>query len=513
MTGLADQLSPDDELRPWREWLSRHFPHYTTAPFADRHIRFWEWVTGLQTGNRPRPRVEVWPRGGAKSTTIELGCAYLGAAPAPRRHYVLYVSETQAQANKHVQAIAAMLERVGVRRALNEYGASKGWRHEEIRTANGFNCTAFGLDAGMRGVKLDEYRPDVIVFDDVDGRHDTPATTQKKIDVITETVLPAGSVDCAVIVIQNKIHADSIVSQLCDGKADFLHDREPAVVEPAVVDLEYEQVPQDDGTRRFVITYGTATWAGQDLATCEQQLNDWGESAFLREAQHEVDINENGAFKPWWWRYWQPRGANLPPVTVRMPDGSTQYQPAVELPEWWTQSAQSWDMTFKKTVSGSFVVGLVAGTNGPNGYLLDCFRERVDFVGSVDAVLGMTYKWPTVAAKLIEDKANGPAVVSELSDRVSGLVEWPVEGSKEARAFAATARVRSGNWYLPHPQLEGAGWVPAFIRELAVFPAAGEPNDQVDAFSQVDNYLLGMAVPIVVPASMEQRNTWDLGGE
>jgi hypothetical protein len=26
------------------------------------------------------------------------------------------------------------------------------------------------------------------------------------------------------------------------------------------------------------------TWAGQDLATIEQQLNDWGRRAFLREA-------------------------------------------------------------------------------------------------------------------------------------------------------------------------------------------------------------------------------------
>ena len=279
---------------PWRDWLSRHFAAYTTAPFADRHIRFWAWVSTLTPGDRPRPRVEAWPRGGAKSTTVELGCAYLGSQPVPARHYVLYVSETQEQANKHVQAIAAMLEAAGVGRAVNQYGASKGWSRTQVRTTTGFNVSAFGLDAGMRGIKLDQYRPDVIVFDDIDGRHDTAETTRKKIETITTTVLPAESADCAIIVVQNKIAADSIVSQLCDDRADFLHDRLPATVEPAVVDLEYERVITDDGRAHYRITAGTATWEGQDLATCERQINAWGLGAFLREAQHEVDEVEGG---------------------------------------------------------------------------------------------------------------------------------------------------------------------------------------------------------------------------
>lgn len=282
---------------PWREWLSRHFGAYTSAPFASRHLRYWEWVTALEPNVRPRPRVEVWPRGGAKSSTVELSMAYLGSAPEPRRHYVLYVSETQAQANKHVQAIATMLERVGIKRALNEYGTAKGWRHTEIRTANGFNVTAFGLDSGMRGVRLDQYRPDVIAFDDIDSRHDSAATTQKKIDVITTTVLPAGSSDCAVIVVQNKIAHDSIVSQLCDGRADFLHDRIPATIDPAIRDFAFAQVAQDDGTFRYAITGGEATWEGQGLDICAQQINEWGLSAFRREAQHEVDEFEGGLWE------------------------------------------------------------------------------------------------------------------------------------------------------------------------------------------------------------------------
>lgn len=238
--------------------------------------------------------MEVWSRGGGKSSTIELGCARLGSAPTPRRHYVLYVSKTQPQADKHVQAIGVMLNTAGVSRGLNEYGSSKGWRHSELQTNTGFNVTAFGLDAGARGVKIDQFRPDVIIFDDIDDRMDSIDTINKKIEVITTTILPSGSNDCAIIFVQNKIARDSIVSQLCDGRADFLHDRLPATVEPAIERLAYERLIQEDGTPRYVITGGTATWEGQNIATCEQQINAWGLGAFLREAQHEVDEVEGG---------------------------------------------------------------------------------------------------------------------------------------------------------------------------------------------------------------------------
>lgn len=282
----------------WRDWLAHHFAAYTTADFAPRHERFWQWVTDITNDptRRPAPRIEVWPRGGSKSTTVELGCAYLGAQPHPARHFVLYVSETQAQANTHVQAIAQMLEVAGVGRAVNQYGASKGWTQTRVRTSTGFNVSAFGLDAGMRGIKLDQYRPDVIVFDDIDGRHDTADTTRKKIETITTSILPAESPDCAIIVVQNKIAQDSIVSQLCDDRADFLHDRLPATVEPAVHDLAYERVIED-GRPRYRITGGTATWDGQDIPTCERQINAWGLGAFLREAQHEVENVEGGLWK------------------------------------------------------------------------------------------------------------------------------------------------------------------------------------------------------------------------
>lgn len=291
----------------WRDWLAKYFPRATEYPFAERHIRLWGWFEALTPGVRPRPRGEYWPRGGAKSSTAELATVRLGARMVeysgevrPARRFVLYVSGTQDQANQHVETIRQKFEDIGVERNVGKYGHSKGWKVDLLRTTTGFNVLALGLDAAARGVKLDDFRPDLIILDDVDSRHDTPETVDKKIKTITESILPSGSSDCAILFIQNLIHSNSIASQLENGTADFLLGREQVEAEPAVFGLKYEVQEQPDGSRCIKITEGKASWEGQNLETCEQQLNDWGRAAFEREAQHNTDESDDGLWQRKW---------------------------------------------------------------------------------------------------------------------------------------------------------------------------------------------------------------------
>jgi hypothetical protein len=226
---------------------------------------------------------------------VELACTRLSTNL--QRRFVLYLSGTQPQADKHVQNIGAMLERIGTERAVNAYGASRGWQHSELRTAKGFNVIALGLDvAAVRGIKVDEYRPDLIILDDFDSRLDSELTRRKKVEAITTSILPAGSADCAVIAVQNLIDVDSLMSTLVDGRADWLQEREVSTIEPAVRGLQVEHVITADGAR-YAIAAGEPTWAGQGLAVCEQQINTWGLRAFLREAQHAVEQVEGGLWE------------------------------------------------------------------------------------------------------------------------------------------------------------------------------------------------------------------------
>jgi predicted phage terminase large subunit-like protein len=211
---------------------------------------------------------------------------------------------------------------------------------------------------------------------------------------------------------------------------------------------------------------------------------------------------DGGMLKPHWWRYWQPRGANMPPVLVKLPDGSIERRNAVELPRGFDQQIQSWDMAFKDTKNADFVVGQVLAAHGANRYVLDQVRERLDFPGTLLAVRRLSAQWPEAHLKLVEDKANGPAVIQSLRHQIGGLVEVSPEGGKIWRAAAASPMLESGNWYLPHPLLKP--WVEGFIAECASFPA-GANDDQVDAWTQGAKRLLQSRPRLVQPSFIVPR--------
>jgi predicted phage terminase large subunit-like protein len=194
-----------------------------------------------------------------------------------------------------------------------------------------------------------------------------------------------------------------------------------------------------------------------------------------------------GMLKTLWWRYWQPRGANLPLVPVKLPDGSVEQRQAVDLPVRFDHQIQTWDMSFKGSNTADYVVGQVHAAHGADRYLLDQVRDRLDLPGTLLAVRRLSAHWPNAIFKLVEDKANGPAVIQSLRHEIAGFVEVNPEGGKVSRAAAASPQLESGNWYLPHPML--APWVDQFIGECAAFPT-GSHDDQVDAWSQGAKRLL-----------------------
>ena len=144
-------------------------------------------------------------------------------------------------------------------------------------------------------------------------------------------------------------------------------------------------------------------------------------------------------------------------------------------------------MTFKDTAGTDMVVGQVWMRRGANAYLLDQVRDRMDFVRTLREFRVLAARWPQALAKLVEDKANGPAVIAMLNSRVAGIIPDEPHGSKEARASAVSPLIEARNVWLPAPEL--APWVGDFVEECAAFPT-GAHDDQVDAMSQALNRLV-----------------------
>lgn len=145
----------------------------------------------------------------------------------------------------------------------------------------------------------------------------------------------------------------------------------------------------------------------------------------------------------------------------------------------------SWDCTFKDGVDCDYVVGQVWGVQGSNRYLLDQVREKLGFIGTQQAIRKLA-NWHKPDKILIEDKANGTALIETLKSEITGIIPISPKESKFVRAQAVTPLLEAGNVYIPNPGR--FSWVDDFIEECANFPN-GRNDDQVDAMTQVLNYL------------------------
>jgi predicted phage terminase large subunit-like protein len=206
-----------------------------------------------------------------------------------------------------------------------------------------------------------------------------------------------------------------------------------------------------------------------------------GSYAAAGQLQQRPAPSGGGIFKRHWFRYFQPRGMSLPPVIVRLPDGTQTSIPAIEVPRRVDETIQSWDCAFKDLETSDYVVGQVWGRLGSLFFLGHQVRARMDFPATMNAVRDVSASWPAALAKLIEDKANGSAVIQMLSREIPGILPVNPSGGKIARAAAVSPLIEAGNVYLPHPLY--APWVNDFIEECAAFPN-GAHDDQVDAMTQ-----------------------------
>lgn len=143
------------------------------------------------------------------------------------------------------------------------------------------------------------------------------------------------------------------------------------------------------------------------------------------------------------------------------------------------------DCTFKDLESSDFVAIQAWGRKGANEYLLKRVKERLSFSATVMAVRAMHALYPQAIAILIEDKANGTAVIETLSGEIPGVLAIQPDGGKVPRAYAMQPTQEAGNVYLPDPSVDAD--IETFLTEASSFPASAN-DDEVDAMTQYINW-------------------------
>ena len=221
--------------------------------------------------------------------------------------------------------------------------------------------------------------------------------------------------------------------------------------------------PRSD--RRQIRGTGDLLWPMREgRAELETQKRLLGSAAFAGQYQQRPAPAGGLMFQRAWFRLYD----ELPPID---------------------EYAQSWDMSFKDHKDSDYVVGLHAGRKGADIYLIDRVKGQWAFGESSRQVQMLAAKYPQTRIILIEDTANGPAIIDALKHVVSGIVPVQPAGGKRARAQAAQPQVEAGNIYVPNPRphgalLRGREWVDDFLYQLTAFPS-GAHDDDVDAFTQL----------------------------
>ena len=117
-------------------------------------------------------------------------------------------------------------------------------------------------------------------------------------------------------------------------------------------------------------------------------------------------------------------------------------------------------------------------THKKRWYLVDLWRQRVDYPGLKGATQALARRWEAQRV-LVEDTSAGTALVQELISKVSGIIAVKPTGDKVSRMAVASAKFEAGQVWLP----ERACWLPDLEAELFAFPG-GRHDDQCDSISQ-----------------------------
>lgn len=140
---------------------------------------------------------------------------------------------------------------------------------------------------------------------------------------------------------------------------------------------------------------------------------------------------------------------------------------------------QSWDTASKANELSDYSVCTTWHIQGDNCYLLDVFRERLEFPALKKKAIELFQRFnPRII--LIEDRASGTSLIQELKGKGLGIKAIEPVADKVTRMSAQSVKIEAGKVHIP----DQAPWFAAFKAELLQFPN-GAKDDQVDSLSQL----------------------------
>ena len=212
-----------------------YFPHYFSRPSPEFHRELDAiWQQGVLKGRYPLTpadtkaisrlpgvrRAVAAPRGHAKSTNLTFK-GTMHSTLYGYKHYPIIISDSSEQAEGFLDNIRVEFEENTA--ILEDFGSLAGsvWRSNVLVTKTNIKIEAIGSGKKIRGRKHRNWRPDLIILDDVENDENvrTPEQRKKLKDWFDKAVSKSGDDYTDIVYIGTLLHYDSLLAKTLTNPA------------------------------------------------------------------------------------------------------------------------------------------------------------------------------------------------------------------------------------------------------------------------------------------------------
>ena len=321
-----------------------YFPHYFSRPSPEFHRELDAiWQQGVLKGRYPLTpadtkaisrlpgvrRAVAAPRGHAKSTNLTFK-GTMHSTLYGYKHYPIIISDSSEQAEGFLDNIRVEFEENTA--ILEDFGPLAGsvWRSNVLVTKTNIKIEAIGSGKKIRGRKHRNWRPDLIILDDVENDENvrTPEQRKKLKDWFDKAVSKCGDDYTDIVYIGTLLHYDSLLAKTLANPA-YRSIKYKAVIRFSQADDLWQQwetiftdLSNDDreaDALAFFQAHKTAMLEGTQVLW-EEKLSYYdlmvmrvseGEASFNSEEQNEPINPDDCLFMEEWFDYYNEAEVNF----------------------------------------------------------------------------------------------------------------------------------------------------------------------------------------------------------
>lgn len=340
----------------------------------------------------------------------------------------------------------------------------------EFETTKKGRCISRGILSGLTGNTADLF----IIDDPIKNRQEADSETTRNtiwneyLNSVRTRIKPGGKL----IVIQTRWHEEDLYGMIAKTEK-----------KATIINIPCECDSEDDVLGRQI---------GDSLCPEIGRGNSWlqefkrayvgneGSRAWNALYQGRPTALEGNLIKKEWWRFYEELPYDIPYKIISV------------------------DAAFKDSENNDYVAIQKWGKKDSKMYLIDAIKKHLNFVDTLAAIRAMKNEDPEILFILIEDKANGSALINVLSGEMEGVIPVKPEGGKVSRVNAVSPAIERGDVYLP----KFASFVDDYINEFSAFPN-GAHDDQVDSTSQALNRMIFVDADVIAPQHIVYKHWYE----